>query len=417
MFCKVAKQKHSTDIKFLLTEHRNPVSQADSVEIDASLGYEKHWMKRTEVLTLLAIALLLVPWVRTMATSGIDFEVYYQAAQALRLGEDPFDLARFGHRVYKYPPWILPLFLPFSFLSLSVAKWTWALLNGLWSVDLLRRLSAGGPPALPFLLIAVAYPLAMVHSIVGQISILLLWMWMRFPDSSWTWLFSSAKVTTLYAPLFILKGESRLKPSLKTAFGALAWVGIFYSVFILFRVSTFSDVLQAWHAAADSGKELGLEVLGRENQGIPAFFVRVASALFPRSPTWIGTPTLLGLISVFLFALSFGFVRPLFLKDPERRMPAGLLICAMLQPLAWFHVFLWALPALAICLQDLHQQFTKAKATGLGLAALCISGLTQKTVGDDLGSVLESASIKSWGCALLLLWLFKCGKNRACPST
>jgi hypothetical protein len=31
--------------------------------------------------------------------------------------------------VYKYPPWTVPFFFPFSVLPLSMAKWVWGLLE------------------------------------------------------------------------------------------------------------------------------------------------------------------------------------------------------------------------------------------------------------------------------------------------
>jgi hypothetical protein len=57
--------------------------------------------------------------------NGWDFEVFYHAAHAWIHGQSPYAPGRESGFVYKYPPWILPLFIPFGYVSLETAKIIW----------------------------------------------------------------------------------------------------------------------------------------------------------------------------------------------------------------------------------------------------------------------------------------------------
>src|SRR4051794_39322505 len=84
----------------------------------------KSWIP--EVLFALIAAALLVRMYRLSVPAGQDFEVYWKAAHAWVSGISPY---QYGPEdkgfVFKYPPWILPLFLPFSRLDFYTSKVIW----------------------------------------------------------------------------------------------------------------------------------------------------------------------------------------------------------------------------------------------------------------------------------------------------
>src|SRR4051812_6210861 len=53
--------------------------------------------------------------------NGHDFEVFWRTGHLLRQSESIYDVARLGGMVFKYPPWISPLFVPWSYLPLEWA--------------------------------------------------------------------------------------------------------------------------------------------------------------------------------------------------------------------------------------------------------------------------------------------------------
>ncbi len=79
--------------------------------------------------SLLAVLLVffLVFSVNSFLAQGGDFEVFWNAGLNYITGQPIYDLARDGGTCYKYPPWITPLFLPFSIFPLRVAGVLWRL--------------------------------------------------------------------------------------------------------------------------------------------------------------------------------------------------------------------------------------------------------------------------------------------------
>lgn len=75
------------------------------------------------ILLLLLVSFCLIFLLR-VKNEMVDFEVNYQAAKRLRLGETLYR-ASDGHYQFKYMPFSAFLYLPFSLLPLSVAKGIW----------------------------------------------------------------------------------------------------------------------------------------------------------------------------------------------------------------------------------------------------------------------------------------------------
>ncbi len=63
-----------------------------------------------------------VSLIRSAHSQGIDFEVFWKAARYLIEGKSLYSVERDGGMVFKYPPWVATFFIPFGFLSLSLAK-------------------------------------------------------------------------------------------------------------------------------------------------------------------------------------------------------------------------------------------------------------------------------------------------------
>jgi hypothetical protein len=59
-----------------------------------------------------------VALVRDTGAQGQDFEVFWRSARALFTGVSVYDVARDGAMVFKYPPWVVPFFLPFAVFPL-----------------------------------------------------------------------------------------------------------------------------------------------------------------------------------------------------------------------------------------------------------------------------------------------------------
>src|SRR5579863_9853635 len=70
-----------------------------------------------------------VALIRDTYYNGHDFEVFWRAGGDLLQGRDPYSLAQPRGMVFKYPPWSLPFFLPWSWIPLPIAKAVWGVLE------------------------------------------------------------------------------------------------------------------------------------------------------------------------------------------------------------------------------------------------------------------------------------------------
>src|SRR3954463_8489117 len=154
------------------------------------------------VFVLGAIAL-----VRDTYYNGHDFEVFWRAGGDLLQGRDPYSLDHERGMVFKYPPWTLPFFLPWSFLPLGAAKALWGVLEVfslLAAFNWLKRHAHATWRAIFF--VGVAYwGLWAIHALDGQIALLLLalslWLWPHESELSPGWR-STALIWTLSMKVF-----------------------------------------------------------------------------------------------------------------------------------------------------------------------------------------------------------------------
>lgn len=359
---------------------------------------------------LICSGLLLIPWILTTIPLALDFNVYYTAAQALMNGENPYDVARFQPTVYKYPPWCLPLFLPFAPLPTSLANATWGILNALMFLDVLRKILSKHAQTSSFwiapLVVLLIYPLGMINAVTGQISILLLWGWWNLSWIAPNLIFSSSKIMTLLIGAFFIPRKKIGSTLISTG---ISIIGLML-IYRYFLPTSLSEILHQWMRAAAGGRETGLFTLNRENQGIPALILRCL-----RVADDPGVPKTLAFLSCGLALPMFFLWHRISKYIPLDTSRAGwLLICATLQPLAWFHTFLFAVPALVLTLIYAIENKKKVILNTALIASVCMTMITQKSLG-LIGTYLELGSIKSWGaftlCGLLVYSHFPRGTS------
>jgi hypothetical protein len=361
-----------------------------------------------------------VALVRDTYYQGQDFEVFWRVSREVMLGKAVYDPVRDGAMVFKYPPWILPAFLPFTAMSLGAAKWTWGgielLSLGVVVVWSLRKIKSY------FLLlpaIAAFWGIWAVHALDGQVTLVLLALvliassieraGLRLGLAAWA---LSTKIFGMISMPGVFHDRREFKKLLIPGL-VLLWL----SVPALLVTPHHSPVrlVKTWaQAAASGGTAFGAEkVRGRENQGLPAAALRLAKV--PAEKTGAD------LLAFALIALALGSVwilvsRPL---EREEKLVGWLALGAIAHPLAWFHQFVLVFP-LAIVSLDRAWRSRRWLSLTMSILGIALIGLvTRRTMG-NLGACLESLSVKSWGtilCAAALVLaarsLSKRGRVRA----
>ena len=163
-------------------------SPASDVSTSVESGLPRRWQL---VLALCAIVLFLI--VALTAVSGVpfrnDFAAYWPVGRLLLAGQNPYDAGAIealqrsvgdtlgGDSVVRYPPWALPLLLPFAALPYVPAWYLWiffqAVVVGISSVWLWRLL--GGKQGRGVALaIGMLFPPTLIMALGGQIGGILL---------------------------------------------------------------------------------------------------------------------------------------------------------------------------------------------------------------------------------------------------
>jgi hypothetical protein len=159
---------------------------------DASVLFEPGRLRRRRlVLALGAIVVLLI--VALTAVSGVpfrnDFAAYWPVGRLLLTGQNPYDAGGIealqrsvgdmlgGDSVVRYPPWALPLLIPFAALPYVPGWYLWiffqTLLVGVSSAWLWRLLGGHDKPGIP-LAVAFGFPAGLFVALGGQIGGVLL---------------------------------------------------------------------------------------------------------------------------------------------------------------------------------------------------------------------------------------------------
>ncbi len=369
-------------------------------------GTEKtNWRVASWGTTSLLLLLCSVALIRDTRYQGQDFEVFWRAGRYLIQGQPLYSLARDGAMIFKYPPWIATLFIPFSFLSVETAKWIWGVIEVLSLLGAVRWVLAHSQKPLGVVAVVFSFwGIWAVHALDGQITLVILFLalWAeekhRFTADAAAHLALSTKVF----PWFAMPGLGKRAFRPKTLILVVTFVFLF-SLPALVSTPGHSvfELLKSWKEAALSGAGAFGEakIFGRENQGLPALTGR----LFPETRAWNSA----GLFLIWaapLFSL-WAFISRKW--DSAPRFAGWLALAACTHPLAWFHSFVLCFPAAALSV-DGSVRSRKIIPTALSvIGVIATGGVTAKLLG-GIGESLEFYSVKSLGsllCLAVLSWV------------
>jgi len=349
--------------------------------------------------------------VRDTAYNGHDFSVFWRTASYTLNGLPTYSVARDGAMVFKYPPWIVPLFFPFALLTEQAALWIWGILQVISLAAIILFLIQSKIDRKIIGAVTILYwGLWVDHALDGQIVLLLLAssLWLGATQSKshiketagqMTLAYAlSTKIFTLFAlgdrVGFWLKAKNTLK--IVAIFGVLSlpsiWAAPRHNPIELFK---------SWITAATSGgPEFGYEKIhGYQNQGLPALVLRNLPA--PSLSTYADYSLSL-LFSILLGAIWYYYSARL---NGLYKWVGWIGLAPVIHPLPWYHLFIFTFP-LAVASLDAAKQTRDNKLIALGImACVMIAAINETTLG-PLGRNLELLSIKSWGtllCAAILV--------------
>lgn len=335
-------------------------------------------------------------------TRADDFIVFYNVARGFWSGVSPYDVKTYGNMLFKYPPWLLPLFLPFSVFPLIMARVLWGLLEVVCLLFVVRELKRFKVSDLALNIIFLMSAGLMINQArSAQLSLIFLALAFLAQKSARLWFLAvfgfSAKLLTLFpfiSEVFSKRFYKRL-PGVALLFVVLSTPLVF-----LTYSGHLSSFVSDWVFAMFKSGSLSQGVSGivsftsREAQGLPSFLIRVFA--------WSETDIKYVLWSVFLsvaFVAIFGFL--VFKRWPAHlRWWGWVALTPLVQPLAWFHFYLLTIPVAALLVQKLLQYKKQYHIINFFLAYSLVTLVSEKTMG-AFGHQLEMLSVKSWG----VLWI------------
>ena len=346
---------------------------------------------------------------------GDDFLVFFRTAHGFFVGTSPYDLAAYGNMVFKYPPWILPFFLPLAALGTRGALGVFAVAQGFALYGVSARLRKDYAIS-EWTLIATwifFLPILLIQAMVGQLSLFLLWAALELvrdrgetPALAAQGIAFSVKVLTLFPFVaFLLPGPgqgARVQALGRAVLGALfAAVGL--SIPLLWFYGGHASALGAdWIRAMFSGTHdihsVRIGFTTREAQGLPSLFLRITGA-DESNPRVVLTAV--AFAAILLAGIAARITRP---YSFDLRFLVCLALTPLVQPLAWFHFYLFVLPVFAIALERSAQTRREHPKRLLAfiLLGLALNAVTEKTLG-DFGRTLEFAGIKTWATLGIVL--------------
>lgn len=354
-------------------------------------GLSRRWL----LAVALCVVVLLIIGLST--ASGVpfrnDFAAYWPVGRLLLTGQNPYDAGAIealqhsvgdtlgGDSVVRYPPWALPLLLPFAASPYVPGWFLWivlqVLLVGVSSVWLWHMLGGRGRPAIP-LGVAFGFPAGLFAALGGQIGGVLLIVVSAF-------LWAILRRHDLVAGIFL--GVLTMKPHLFIPLGIVVvlwsvrdrrWhvlVGAFLTVLVgsvlavLFRPGIFADY-----------QEL-LVAPGTSWQRALAVGTAASTAMGGRAPWLQWVP------AVLIGALVIGlWVRFREIFDWRRNLPLVLVLGLLAAPYLLIHDLVLLIPALltmALCVHDWESARSRWIAA-LAFTAFCIivwiAQITEHTV-------------------------------------
>jgi hypothetical protein len=372
-----------------------------------------------QILLLLLGVTASVRLIRAGQADSMDFQVYWKAAQAwIQQGASPYlyDGSERGF-VFKYPPWILPFFLPFGFLSLETSKTVWALVELFciyFSIDQLVK--QGIRPKAALITAALFWWIWLGHAFAGQFTLILLAaaLW-AIPNQSspgklgFLAVVFSAKVFSMVSLIGRWRECLRPKPIIACVALLIALhLAVFYIVFDRYGLP---EIYSQWvHAASSGGQELGSEIVrGQMNHGFTAGLLRLFHV--DARATRVDYEVAVVLAAAFSALWVFVSKGLKFIEIWAGWLAVGL-IC---HPLAWHHSFVLVYP---LCALSLDRAIDSGKRTLIALSVfgmICIGILIPNVIGLTLATPLEMISIKSWGVCFSALALVLASRSLSSP--
>lgn len=371
------------------------------------------WPARASLFALIAAVLLLGSILvgRTLSR-GDDFMVFYRVAQRFWDGVRPYDPVTYGNMVFKYPPWILPAFLPFGFLDVKTAKAIWGLIEVFSLVAIVVKMHRGMgplPPVRPWLqaiFLVSLFGLFGSHGMTGQITLpmLALAVWIDPVRSRFgfflilVWAFS-AKVTSAFP---LIHAGRRRNLFLQVLGGAVVFTVLSLPIYFRSYEGHSKAMRTEWAQAMFSGTEdvsaVRIGFTTREVQGLPSLLLRKGAGDEKNSKH-------------VLFSIVISFIAITgFWWSLSRRLPSTarwigwLALLPAVQALAWFHVFLFVYPLLVFGAESAIRAERFKSVALFFFSVFLIGAVTVKTLG-EFGGAAELWSVKLWG-TLLAAYLF-----------
>ena len=340
---------------------------------------------------------------------GQDFEVFWRASRAIIEGKSPYLIENQGGMVFKYPPWIASLFIPFGFISASQARLAWGIIevSSLFLVFrwlTLQRINLNDI----FIVFLSFWGVWISHVLDGQVVLPVLactlWIWTSKSDR-WQYLKVGVILILLSIKIFWVFSALGLFTSIRRSTLGLLSFGILAAILSLPVLWVTPDhslyqLFENWIHFASSGETLigYSKVYGIENQSFSALFIRIFTLFFQSSIDVVFISITLGLI---LGGFWWRYSRKLTL---EESCAGWLALAPIIHPLAWVHSFVLVFPLAVLSLK-------KAAALKKRSMYICVlfahlfMVFSSKNAFGILGESLSLLSARSFS-VLLFWWVF-----------
>jgi hypothetical protein len=358
-----------------------------------------------------------------------DFHVYWKAANTWLHGGNPYAFtAQDAGFVFKYPPWILPLFLPFGAMEWEWARRAWFVVEVACVQYILRWVIRHGVSrSLAATVACLFWWLTHGHFAAGQFTLVLtcvaLWSWPAgiregdpqtltqgngFREGALAFIFS-AKVFSLFSLLGIRRRYFRLGPWV----WCIGMVTLAHGLLIAVarhagNSMSIVDYYRSFMLAATSGgAELGAEIVrGQGNHGFSALILRTLQV----DSTSFACDALTSLIVVAVLGILWErYARGL---TSAEHWAGWLGIGLVAHPLAWHHSFVLAYPLCALAIAGSHRVKDRKLIAMAWFGTCCIGIIVPQVVGKTIVKPLELGGMKSWGVVLAAVALAAAARRR-----
>jgi hypothetical protein len=344
-------------------------------------------------------------WVDSM-----DFEVYYRTAQIwINSLNPPYEVKPEDRGfVLKQPPWILPFFAPFGWMSFGLSKIVWVFVElGCMAILFRWVLQAGVAPWSLALSALAFWWMWLAHFFAGQINLLLpAAAALAFPAGgrrSPIW--ARALLPIIFSfkvfPLVALLGRWSQLVRVRIVVASMAILiglnGLIWlreiarpDVGLSESITRVVAIYQDWpKAAASGGTELGESIVrGQHNHGMVATILRVLEvpATNVKADIYVSFA-----LAVLLSGLWFWIARTI---DPDEQWAGWIAIGMLCHTLVWHHVVVWAFPVAALANARAAPGLPRALAFG---GTFLIALFVPEVWPHSLITPIELLGGKSWG--------------------